>query len=582
MKFKVENGVLKKCQIDNSYEEEIRLPEGITRIASGSMIGLTCETEKLIFPEGLQRIENFAIDFFLIAKEVVFPESLIYIGKDDLDINGVKEFFVPNPEAEISPEAFGSLQHGVKMIIIPAMSIDNIPNTDGKYGSTSVLKEAAALGYLHNKDLFINPKISKSYEQYLLRQRKKILKRIFKEDYPDALAFYAEKKKITNANITEDYINPAEAVKAEQCMKWLANYKKAHFQDGADKGKKPDKIKAPSVAELKKVWAFRKDEDNNIVITNYKGKETELIIPDFIGKARVVAIDPDTFSAIRSGRTSSSKSSIKSIKQIFIPDTVTKIGRNAFFQCQELKELRLPDHVEIEEPCFGSCPGLADKNDNIIINGILYWHKDGDSEVVVPDKVHKIATNAFIRCNELKAVKIPDTVTRIGKNAFENCYYLSDINLPQKINIEEPCFLGCEGLTDSNGNIIFNDVLYWNNGQKDNVIIPDNVKKIGKYAFRYSQCMKTVRIPGTVQIIGDHAFDGCNALLDIKIDEGVKEIGAYAFSFMETLKSIEIPDSVEVIGDSAFGYCSNLEEVKIKNTGVKLGADLYIGCSRMR
>lgn len=577
MKFKVENGVLKKCINEKAYEEELCLPDGIVRIASGSMIGITCETEKLVFPEGLQRIEDFAIDNFLIAKEVVFPDSLIYIGKDDLNIYRVKELFVPNPKAEISPEALDSMQQWVKVITIPALPIESIPNTEGKYGSTSVLKEAAAWGYLHNKELFTNSEIIKGYEQYLLRQRKKILKRIFKEDYPEGLVFYADKKKITKANIVEDYIDPANAASAEKCKKWLANYKEAHFQNSVDKEKKLDKAKAQSVAELKKMWTFRKDEDNNIVITNYKGKEAELAVPDYIGKARVVAIDPDTFSVVKSGRTFSSKSGIKSIKKIFIPDTVTKIGRNAFFQCHELKELRLPDHVEIEEPCFGSCDGLTDENGNIIINGILYWHKDGASDVVVPDDVHKIGINAFDCCNALKSVEIPDSVTDIGRSSFENCYQLSEITLPKRVNIEEPCFLGCEGLTDNNGNIIFNDVLYWNNGQKEEVIIPENVKRIAKYAFRYAQCMKAVRIPGTVQIIGDHAFNGCDVLSDITIDKGVKEIGAYAFSFMDSIKSIEIPDTVDVIGDSAFECCSKLKQINIGNKAAKLGRDLFIG-----
>lgn len=577
MKFKVENGVLKKCETEQAYEEEIRLPDGVTRIASGSMIGLSCETDKLIIPEGVQRIENFAIDSFFIAREVVFPKSLIYIGKEDLDIHGTKDFYVPNPDAEVSPEAFGSLQHRVKTIIIPALPIENIPNTDSKYGSASVLKEAAAWGYLSHSDLYVDADIIAGYKKYLIRQRKKILSRIFAEDYSDGLTFYSKNGKITDSNIESDYIEPAKKVKAEKCLKWIEDYKTAMGKDAHLKEGKKEKTKAPSVAELKKIWAFRKDDSGDIIITNYKGNETEVSVPENIGKSKVIGIDEEAFSAIKSGRTSASRRAIKSIEKISIPDTVKNIGRRTFYQCQELTELRLPQSVSIETPCFIGCSGLTDEDGNIIFDGVLYWHNDIATDVIVPDNVKVIENGAFDHCSSLKKVQIPDTVTKLCQHSFESCYNLTDINIPESICVEEPCFRNCGKLADENGNIVIDNVLYWHTDDASNARIPDNIVRIGQYAFSGSGQLKAIEIPGTVHVIGRNAFDNCLALSNIIIEEGVKEIEAKAFSFLPEIENLTIPASVETIGDSAFAYCLKLREVIIKNKSVKLGKDLFFG-----
>ena len=62
------------------------------------------------------------------------------------------------------------------------------------------------------------------------------------------------------------------------------------------------------------------------------------------------------------------------------------------------------------------------------------------------------------------------------------------------------------------------------------VIVPSNVKIIGKSAFYSCTGITSVYIPSSVQEIGDLAFAGCISLKAVVIEEGLKKIGDYAFA----------------------------------------------------
>ncbi len=89
---------------------------------------------------------------------------------------------------------------------------------------------------------------------------------------------------------------------------------------------------------------------------------------------------------------------------------------------------------------------------------------------------------------------------------------------------------------------IDNGVLEKYYGANENVIIPNGVKKIAKYAF-----------------------EGCRATTSITIPDSVKEIHEDAFN-LTNLKKVHIPKSVTYIDKNAFQYNDNLEiEVDTRN-----------------
>lgn len=85
--------------------------------------------------------------------------------------------------------------------------------------------------------------------------------------------------------------------------------------------------------------------------------------------------------------------------------------------------------------------------------------------------------------------------------------------------------------------------------EKD-IIIPDGVKVIAKRAFLGSN-IHSIIIPPSVTDIEDRAFDECNQLRYVTLNEGLETIGNAAF-FGTSLSEIRFPDSLKSIGDFAF------------------------------
>ena len=81
---------------------------------------------------------------------------------------------------------------------------------------------------------------------------------------------------------------------------------------------------------------------------------------------------------------------------------VTSIGEKAFYYCDNLKSVTIPDGVtSIGSYAFQSCSSLT--------------------SVTIGDGVTKIGSGAFRKCSSLKKVTIPKRVTRIGSSAFFDC-----------------------------------------------------------------------------------------------------------------------------------------------------------------
>ena len=48
------------------------------------------------------------------------------------------------------------------------------------------------------------------------------------------------------------------------------------------------------LTELKKLWTVEKKKDNTYILKKYKGKESRVVIPGFIGKIKVTEIGMKT------------------------------------------------------------------------------------------------------------------------------------------------------------------------------------------------------------------------------------------------------------------------------------------------
>jgi hypothetical protein len=75
---------------------------------------------------------------------------------------------------------------------------------------------------------------------------------------------------------------------------------------------------------------------------------------------------------------------------------------------------------------------------------------------------------------------------------------------------------------------------------------------------------KNTFIPNTVQSIGDYAFSNCMGLSSVTIPSSVTSIGYAAFWGCTGLVSIVIPNTVSFINFESFGYCQGLERIVVE------------------
>lgn len=92
----------------------------------------------------------------------------------------------------------------------------------------------------------------------------------------------------------------------------------------------------------------------------------------------------------------------------FIPNTVTKIGQDAFTRCKNL------------------------------------------ASILIPGSITSIESGAFAFCSNLRSINIPDSIVSIGQEAFYRCENLKSVNmLANGIEIAEDAFKGCPCIANS-------------------------------------------------------------------------------------------------------------------------------------
>lgn len=121
------------------------------------------------------------------------------------------------------------------------------------------------------------------------------------------------------------------------------------------------------------------------------------------------------------GRFAFSRSSLRTVT---IPEGVTVIDYAAFYHCDNLDNVILPDTVNtVGAKAFTHTGWMDDFEENsmddfLISGDILVAYKGNLPEVVIPDGVRVIAEEAFQNHTELKKVHLPASVTDIGNDAF--------------------------------------------------------------------------------------------------------------------------------------------------------------------
>ena len=133
--------------------------------------------------------------------------------------------------------------------------------------------------------------------------------------------------------------------------------------------------------------------------------------------------------------------------------------------------------------------------------------------------------------------------------------------------------------------------------------LPNGLKEIGTSAFEYNS-IKEVRIPKTVNKMGENVFDGCILLQKVYLPNNLKKINKGMFkwclslskvnfpksatsieklAFSETeLVYLKIPDQITSIGTQAFYKCTSLKKVILPTRLKEIKPGLFMGCYKLK
>lgn len=264
------------------------------------------------------------------------------------------------------------------------------------------------------------------------------------------------------------------------------------------------------------------------------------------------------------------------------------IGNYAFSGCSQLATIEFAEHsslTSIGEEAFSYCTALK--------------------SVEFPKSLVSISRNAFYGCSSLQTISFGENVEEIGERAFsytalENITFnYSSVDKFLTSSVEGFPY-GCFGEDWStnineirvtnliNGQPMKNvlipmgmetikDYAFWNDVNVESVTFPDGFKSIPAGAFRRT-AIKALKMPASLETIGDRAFEGCDMLEEITFNEGLKTIGERAFQRCTAIAGIVLPNSVTEAGRSAFAQCEDLESVVLSTSLTKIPRGMFSAC----
>lgn len=168
---------------------------------------------------------------------------------------------------------------------------------------------------------------------------------------------------------------------------------------------------------------------NELMITEYKGADKDVVIPDTYNDYKVTAIGAFVFDS-------------SDITSVTIPDTITEIKDYAFASCKQLKSVKLPSSLKtLGTNVFFFCSALESIELPASIEdlGIYTFTASGLKSVKIPESntLTLIDNFVFYQCPQLTDVYIPATVTEINENSFADCKNPVTIHAPAGSYAEE-------------------------------------------------------------------------------------------------------------------------------------------------
>lgn len=118
-------------------------------------------------------------------------------------------------------------------------------------------------------------------------------------------------------------------------------------------------------------------------------------------------------------------------------------------------------------------------------------------------------------------------------------------------------------------------------GTSQNVKVPDTVDTIGEAAFEDNLKISKVTLPDSVKKIEPYAFWGCDNLETVSLGKGLQSVDDYAFANCKGLKTMTIPGNIRSIGIGAFTDCVNMTDITIPVEVTQIHETAFDGCAHI-
>ena len=303
-----------------------------------------------------------------------------------------------------------------------------------------------------------------------------------------------------------------------------------------------------------------------------------------------------------------------SLSELFVPASVELIETSAYSGCVGLTSIEVDENNRYYDS-REHCNAIIGKERNeliaacintVIPNTVKRLGEDAFSgftwltEVNLPDALEYIGICAFEGCSGLTSIMIPNTVTEIDGHAFMGCTGLTEITLPESLEIlGGSVFYGCSGLTSLHipANVIRIGYSLVSHTNVTSITV-DPANKIYDSRDNCNAIIETrtgtlivgcnnSTVPNGVRIIDGVAFMDCDQIVNIELPSSLFAIYNAAFYNCPSLKSIIVPEGVEYIGMEAFRDCTSLTSVILPSTLQKEGIDnlgtfCFYGCYNLK
>ncbi len=323
-----------------------------------------------------------------------------------------------------------------------------------------------------------------------------------------------------------------------------------------------------------------------------------------------------------------------------ISKNLKEIPRGMFYQCASLKDLTIPEGVEIIGiDSFYGCNGVTVLDLPLSVTSLgdsAFAHMEGLTTVYLPSSVTELPWGLFYNCSNLKAVTIPVSVKNFGDDIFRytgnnlviygeedseaNTYAVengisfypvklvsiqavkakSQYRVGEQVNLDDISVKGVFNNGTSKGVTGFTiypqtidsslpgkqyiNVYYLYNGH--NLTSHVTVEIVEGEEQEQGQVQDTTALEHVIYKKIDNAWyvSGVEgSLYKYEVTEKIGEepvvgILPEAFAKQDILTTVVLPEGITSIGNRAFAGCEGLSSIQIPSTVTSIGKSAFEGC----